>query len=80
MKAGEEDAAVFARAPAGDDPRAELAAVDEQLAALAASPNCGEARLVALDLRARELRRRLDRELGAGLGSRGEDGFYGSGF
>jgi hypothetical protein len=61
--------------------RAELAAVDEQLARLLASHDRDEARLVALDLQARELRRRLDRELGVSvLGRRREDGFYGSGY
>jgi hypothetical protein len=59
--------------------RAELAAVNAQLAGLLASPDRDEARMVILDLRARELRRRLDKELGAGLGPLGEDGFYGSG-
>ena len=58
--------------------RAELAAVDEQLARLLASQDRDEARIVALDLRARELRRRLDKE-DAGLGPLREDGFYGSG-
>ena len=62
------------------DIRAELAAVDEQLAGLLASQHRDEARLVALDLRARELRRRLDKEVGTGLGRRREDGFYGSGY
>ena len=61
------------------DTRAELAAANEQLAGLLASPDRDEVRIVALDLRARELRRRLDRESGEGLGPRGEDGFYGSG-
>lgn len=61
------------------DTRAELAAVNEQLARLLASQDRDEARIVALDLRARELRRRLDKELGAGLGTRRADGFYGSG-
>lgn len=59
--------------------RAELAAASEQLAALLASHDPDEARLVALDLRARELRRRLNRELGSGLGPLRKDGFYGSG-
>jgi hypothetical protein len=59
--------------------RAELAAVHEQLAQLLASQDRDEARIVALDLRARELRRRLDKELGAGLGRVREDGYYGSG-
>jgi hypothetical protein len=63
------------------DTRAKLAAVDEQLAKLIASQDRDEARLVALDLRARELRRRLDRELGAcALGRVQEDGYYGSGY
>jgi len=63
------------------DARAELAAVNEQLAGLLASQDRrDEARYVALDLRARELRRRLDTELGEGLGTRREDGFYGSGY
>jgi len=61
------------------DTRAALAAVNAQLAGLLASPNRDEARIVALDLRARELRRRLDKELGAGLGPLREDGYYGSG-
>ena len=59
--------------------RAELAAVNEQLARLLASQDRDEARIVALDLRARELRRRLDKELGSGLGPLREDGYYGSG-
>jgi hypothetical protein len=61
------------------DTRAALAAVSEQLAELLTAPDRDEARLVALDLRARELRRRMDREFGPGLGRRREDGFYGSG-
>ncbi len=62
------------------DPRAALAVVDEQLAELLATPDPDEARLAAFDLRARELRRRLAREMDAGLGTRREDGFYGSGY
>jgi hypothetical protein len=63
------------------DTRAELAAVNEQLLGLLASPDRDEARLVALDLRAKELRRRLDRELGVcTLGRVREDGYYGSGY
>ena len=66
--------------PESPDTRAELAVVNEQLARLLASQDRDEARIVALDLRARELRRRLDKELGAGLGPLREDGFYGSGY
>jgi capsule polysaccharide export protein KpsE/RkpR len=62
------------------DTRAELAAVNAQLARLLSSPDRDEARIVALDLRARALRRRLDVEQGVGLGPAREDGFYGSGF
>jgi hypothetical protein len=62
------------------DTRTELTAVNEQLATLLAAPDSNEARIVALDLRARELRRRLHTGPGAGLGRRREDGFYGSGY
>lgn len=58
---------------------AELARVAEALAQLLTSPNRDEARVVALDLSARELRRRIDTAAGRGLGLRREDGFYGSG-
>lgn len=62
------------------DTRAELAAVNERLAALRAAPDRDKAGLVALELRARELRLRLQRELDAGLGPLREDGYYGSGY
>jgi len=60
---------------------AELARIGETLAQLFASPTGDEARIVALDLRARELRRRIDSDhAGRGLGPCRNDGFYGSGY
>jgi hypothetical protein len=60
------------------DVQVKFADVREQLAVVLASPERDEARVLALDLRARELRRRIDG--GRGLGEIGRDGFYGSGY
>ena len=60
------------------DARAELTRIGETLARLYAAPDRDEAHVLVLELRAMELRRRLE---GAerGLGPIREDGFYGSG-
>ena len=60
------------------DARAELARIGETLARLYAAPDHDEAHVVVLELRAMELRRRLE-GVERGLGPIREDGFYGSG-
>jgi predicted nucleic acid-binding Zn-ribbon protein len=60
------------------DTQAELTRVRETLARLRAAPDRDESHVVALELRAAELRRRIE-AAERGLGPLREDGFYGSG-
>lgn len=60
------------------DANAELARIRETLVRLRSAPDRDEAAVVALELRAADLRRRLD-AAERGLGPLREDGFYGSG-